>query len=525
MRSRHDGLSTEAARLLRDAGAHLERGDAASAERVLQGALALAPAHPEVLRLHAVACTLAGRPAEAADALRRALAKWPDDALLHNNIGSALRAAGDAEGAFAEFRRACELAPDLAAAWYNLGKSLKVLSRNAEAEDALRRALALAPAHVQARIVRGDNLKALGRIKEAVDEYRAALRRNEGAVQAWWGLANLKTSRFDHGDVLRLERQYASLGADHPSRALLGFALAKALEDDDRHAEAWLRLEEANAARRVQQPWDATAFSAEIDATLEAFESAPASDGDTQRGRGVVFIVSLPRSGSTLVEQIIAAHPDVDGAGELPDLPRVIEEESRRRGARFPQWAAQADADDWKRLGQRYLEHTSRWRTDGRHFTDKSLLTWPLVGAAVAMLPGARFVHCRRDPLETALSCFRQWFNNGQAFSYSIDDIAAYLHDHQRLMQRWVRLFPDRILELAHEELLADPEASVRRLMSFCRLPYDSACLEFHRDQRTVRTASAAQVREPLRRDTRRANRYGEALTPLRDALIRLSIR
>jgi sulfotransferase family protein len=236
-------------------------------------------------------------------------------------------------------------------------------------------------------------------------------------------------------------------------------------------------------------------------------------------GSEAIFIVSLPRSGSTLVEQIIAAHPDVEGAGELPDLSIVIEEESHRRGRPFPTWATEADAADWHRLGARYLERTERWRQRRPRFTDKSLLNAPYVGAAAAMLPGARFVDCRRDPVETALSCYRQWFAQGQAWSYAIDDIAAFQRGHERLMALWRTRMPASLHTVAHETLVAEPEASVRQLLAFCGLGFDPACLAFHRSDRSVRTASAAQVRQPLRQDTGRAHRYGALLDPLRRAL------
>ena len=509
------GLTPELVRLLDLAGRALDRRDLAGAELPLSEAFHLAPEHPEVLRLFAVACVIGGRPGEAVAALRHALERCPDDALLYNNLGSALSANGEGEAALVAFRRAAELGPQLAAAWYNLGKTLKARAESAAADDALERAVALAPAHVAARIVYADNLKAIGRIAEAAAAYREALRHDPGAAQAWWGLANLKVVRFDPGDTAELERRFADSGAR--DRPVLGFALAKALEDEDRFAEAFGVLNEANALRRRQVSWDAAQSSREVDAIASAF-AGPARDGG-DRGREVIFIVSLPRTGSTLVEQIIAAHPDVEGAGELPDIAIVIGEESKRRGAAFPGWVAQATAADWQRLGERYLERTQRWRRERPRFTDKSLLNWPYVSAAARMLPGARFVDCRRDPIETALSCYRQWFNQGQAWSYAIDDIAACLADHERLMRHWHAVLPDAMLTIVHETLLADPEGTVRRLLYFCGLAFDVRCLEFHAGERSVRTASAAQVRQPLARSTGRVDRFGALLDPLRRAI------
>ena len=509
------GLTPALIGLLDAAGRALDRRDLKGAQSPLSEAVRLSPEHPEVLRLCAVACVIGGQPADAVAALRHALRQCPDDALLYNNLGSALNATGQGDAAVTAFRRATEFGPNLAAAWYNLGKTLKVRADTAGADEALARAVALAPEHIAARIVYADNLKAIGRVGAAEAAYREALHRDPGAAHAWWGLANLKTVRFDAAETAELGRRFADRAAR--DRAALGFALAKALEDQDRHADAFGVLTEANALRRAEVPWNAAQLSGQIDAIASAFAAMPRDAGD--RGREVVFVVSLPRSGSTLVEQILAAHPEVEGAGELPDLVGVIGEESARRGAAFTEWAAGATDEDWRRLGERYLERTEPWRRARPRFTDKSLLNWPYVGAAARMLPGARFIDCRRDPLETALSCYRQWFNQGQGWSYGIEDIAACLADHGRLMRHWHALLPDSILTLTHEHLLADPEGTVHGLLDFCGLEFDPRCLDFHAAERSVRTASAAQVRRPLARSTGRADLYGPSLDPLRRAL------
>jgi len=352
---------------------------------------------------------------------------------------------------------------------------------------------------------------------KATAAYRAALREDPSAAHAWWGLANLKTVRFEAADADALASHFRdNRTADRPA---LGFALAKALEDQDRYAEALDVLHEANALRRRQQPWNASAFSREVDEIEAAFASLPASTGDATFGREAIFIASLPRSGSTLAEQIVATHPEVEGAGEITDLAAVIAEESARTALAWPAWAQRSDAATWHRLGARYLERTARFRTERPQFTDKALSNWLNLGAAAAMLPGARFVHCRRDPVETALSCYRQWFNRGQAWTYALDDIVAYWRDHERLMRVWKERLPGRVFTLDHEALLTEPEATVRALLDFFGLPFDARCLEFHRNERSVRTASAAQVREPLARRTDRASHYGALLDPLRRAI------
>ncbi|HEY6894847.1 MAG TPA: sulfotransferase, partial [Rhodanobacteraceae bacterium] len=250
------------------------------------------------------------------------------------------------------------------------------------------------------------------------------------------------------------------------------------------------------------------------------FEAPPATAGDAARGSEVVFVISLPRAGSTLVEQILSAHPDVEGAGEINDLALVIEAESARRGEPYPAWIAKATPDDWQRLGAQYLERTARWRTARRVHVDKAVFNWAFVGAIAAMLPGARIVNVRRDPIETGWSCFKQSFARGQqVFSYALADVGAYWVDYDRLMFFWHARFPRRIYDLSYEALVAAPEPEIRRLLDFAGLPFSASCLKFHKSDRVVRTASAAQVRQPMRADTARASNYGALLDPLRRAL------
>lgn len=518
-RKRLSGLAPSVSRMVEQAASAIDRRQLDAARRGLVAAAVLAPKHAEVLRLQGVLDQLEGRHADAVGILREALAVAPDDALIHTNLGSALRANGDPESAVGMFERATSLDPSLAAAWFNLGKILKAQARLDEALPALQRALELSPRHVPARVQLGDSLKALGRIEEAARAFREAIRLNPGNAQAWFALANIKTLPLSGAEAAQLGQLLRDPSLSNDDRVRLGFSLAKALEDGGRYQESFAALTEANLRMRRQLPWDAADFSAGIDAILASCaRPSPASAPSTQ-GDEVIFIISLPRSGSTLIEQILAAHPHIEGASELPDLPAVIKEESLRRGKEFPAWFKDATAEDWERLGKDYLQRTRRWRAQRPRFTDKGLSNWQTVAAAIAMLPSARFVVCRRDPLETCLSCFAQLFARGQAFSYDLDDLASYWHDFDRLCRHWVDVYPDRVFDMVYETLLAEPESATRALLEFCGLPFDPACLRFHEVRRNVRTASAAQVLQPLQANTARASRYGALLDGLKAGL------
>ena len=515
---RMHGMSTRAQRLVVRAQRWIDRGEFGFADRALAEALAAAPDHPEILRLRAVTLHMRRNYGEAIALLRRAAALRPDDAVIWNNLGSALGESGDPEGAVDAFRRACETAPDLATSWFNLGKACDALQRSVESEAAFAQALALDPAHLPARVLHANVLRTLGRIDEATAEFRAAIERKPDSAEAWAGLVGTKAAPATDEDLDRLARLYRRPDLGAAEHCMLGFAYALALEAHGRYAEAYEVTSAINALRRSQLSWNASNARRVFEAIGEAF-AKPVASAEAELGREVIFLVSLPRSGSTLAEQILAAHPEVQGAGELDVLPALLREESARRGVDFPAWVSEATREDWTRLGRTYLERTAHWRDSRPHSTDKNLQNWQLVGAIRAMLPAARIVECRRDPLEACWSCLKHQFANDLPFVYDIDELASYWHDYDRLMRIWHERFPGQVLRHDYEALIADPEARTRALLDFCGLAFDPACLRFHEAVRDVRTASAGQVRAPLMTGTARAERYGALLDPLREAL------
>jgi tetratricopeptide (TPR) repeat protein len=515
--SRLAGLAPQAAQNVLAAMNVLRQQRAAEAEQLLLATLALTPDHPEALRLLAIALRLQGRNGEALQCIRQAAAQWPDDAMVQNGLGTALDASGDGDAAIAAFRRACELAPQVAELWANLGKTLDERGYFEAALPVLERALSLAD-HRTTRLRLAYCLRVLGRTDESAAEYRKLLARNGADAVAWLGLAGLKTRPFSAQDVDVMRGVLAHTALNDDDRISIGFALAKAEEDHARYADAFANLQQANALVRRMRPWNAAEFSTLVDEVLAAFAQPPAGAPNGQ-GEQVIFIVSMPRGGSSLTEQILASHPQIEGAGELDALTLVIGAESQRRGVPFPQWTHSASPQDWQRLGAEYLEQTRRWHGRAR-FTDKLPGNWLRVGAALAMLPGAHVIDCRRDALESSFSCYRQLFLEGaQPFSYDLDDVAAYWRDYDRSCRQWQALYPQHMRVQHFEALLEDLEGQVRQLLDFLGLPYDPACLRYTETKRSVRTASASQVREPLMRVPVRAAQYGALLDPLRRGL------
>ena len=499
------------ARALRD-------GQPQHAEPLLLQACAQAPMHPEPLRYLAILQLHTRRAPLAAQTLQRALAIAPDDALLHCDLGTAQSASGDIEAALVSWGRACELDPAQPMPWFNLGRNLQQLGRTDAAIAALQQATALAPELLPAKILLGDALVHAGRFDEAVTHYREALRLQQACGDAWRGLSNIKTRALDAGDAQALTTQLQRRDIADSDRVAMGHAIGKLQEDHGQHREAHAAFVAANAVQAQLTPWSRQSFERYVAQALAATRDLP-PPRDPALGQEVIFIVGQPRSGSTLFEQILAAHPQVEGASELADLGIVIQRESIRRGMPYPQWIPQATAADWHRLGRDYLERTARWRAERPRFTDKLPENWKHAGILRAMLPAATVIETRRDPLETAWSCFKQQFYSQPHFANDLDDIAAHLGGCEQAMDIWRARDPGHIRLHHYEDLLADPEPRIRALLDDCGLAFDPACLAHHQVRRSVRTASAAQVRQPLRRDTARASAYGPLLDPLRAAL------
>lgn len=510
---------TELPRLLQAARRALGAGQSGAARLALAQARTLAPGDAETHRLLGIAALLDGDSRGAIVHLRDALAARPHDATIHLTLGNALFESGAAEAGLDSLRRASELAPDDPAAWYNLGRALQVSARLQPACDALRRAVALAPDHVKARNALATVLTNLGDTPTAVATLRETLRQHPGNAEAWFALGNLKTERLDSDDAARLRSLFRQPGQSDDVRILLGFTLAKALEDQADYPAAFDVVAAANAIRRRQLYWSREEERARIEAIAQAFASPLPTPLDATLGHEVIFVTSVPRAGSTLVEQILASHPEVDGGDEIPVLPELLEQESERRGCAFPAWVPAATAEDWHRLGLEYLERTRHWGRRHRRFTDKNISNWAFVGAALAMLPGARVVNARRDPLETCFACYRQLFATGIHFSYDLDDMVDYYAGYARLCALWRQRFPRQYFDHDHEALTQDAEAQIRRLLQACALPFDPVCLAYHQTPRAVLTISSAQVRQPLHGDTARAPRYGDRLDPLRARL------
>jgi len=353
-----------------------------------------------------------------------------------------------------------------------------------------------------------DLLRTVGRQPEAIQEYHAAIAALPDSGEAWWSLANLKTYRFAESEIARMRTVEAVPAICLVDRYHLCFALGKALEDRGRYEESWGFYDRGNALkhaeiRRLPQITETHARLSKQVCTKEFFAARHewgVADPDP------IFILGLPRSGSTLIEQILASHPQVEGTQELAHVQRIVME-LRGRGAdlnnpRYPGVLRELTAEDFLRLGKRFLTETRVYRQTRRpFFIDKMPNNFRDIGLIHLMLPNAKIIDARREPMACCFGNLKQLFASGQEFSYNITDIARYYRTYLEIMQHWNMALPGRILTVHHEDVVADLEGSVRRILDFCGLPLEPACLEFHKTPRNVRTASSEQVRQPISRE------------------------
>ena len=370
------------------------------------------------------------------------------------------------------------------------------------------------------------SLKTLGRREEAIAEYRAAAAARSAYGDAWWSLANLKTYRFEDGELERMREAESAATTSVVDRYHLCFALGKALEDQEQYEKSFEYYARGNALKRAESRYRPEVF--ELNTRLQIEVCTPELFARNKDGGAhaadPIFIVGLPRSGSTLIEQILASHSAVEGTHELADLPRIVVDLQGRDWnldkPRYPAVLSQMSAADFRRLGEKYLSDTRVYRTGKARFIDKMPNNFRHLGLIHLMLPNARIIDARREPMACCFGNLKQLFAHGQEFTYSIEDIARYYRTYLELMRHWDAVLPGRVLRVQHEDLVDDLEGNVRRLLDYCELEFEPACVEFHRTERSVRTASSEQVRQPIYREGLDQWRHYEPwLGRLREAL------
>jgi tetratricopeptide (TPR) repeat protein len=494
------------------------------AEELFREILREDPSHVGALCGLAALSLAAERPQDAERLLRHALKQSAHIPLAYRGLGPALVQLGRLQEAEAAARYLEKIEPESPQTWVTIASVATRLMRQEEALEAYERALRLKPDEVGLRMSAGHLQKTLGRRRDSEASYKAALQMDPGRGEAYWSLADLKNYTFSDEEIAAMQRLLTSDERKRTGEAQLHFALGRAFEQRQDYGQAFVHYAEGNALRRVDAPFDMDGFerrSARIRAFFdEGFFAARRGSGDP--GAAPIFIVGLPRSGSTLVEQILASHSQVEGTMELPNILNMVGQFDDLAAARdgYPETVGRASAAQLAALGRRYLEETAPLRAGRAHFTDKLPNNFSHIGLIHTILPRATLIDARRHPMDACFSTFKQHFAEGQTFSYSLDDLGRYYRCYLSLMDHWDRVLPGRVLHLQYEELVREPEANIRRLLEHCGLPFEAACLAFHETRRAVRTASAEQVRQPLYGSGVGYWRHFERqLEPLREAL------
>ena len=486
------------------AAEHHREGRYQQAEQMYRQLLKMNAGNVDAMRLLAGALLQQSIEEEAETLLRQATRVAPDFALAHLDLANMLKDQDRNGEAIASYARVVELEPGRARPLNLYGAALAQAGRTHEAVDAYRGALKIQPEHAGALLGLGHTLKTVGDQQDAINAYQDCIKVRPDNGEIYWSLANLKTYRFSPEDVGTMESMVEEgQEISESSRVHFLFALAKATEDQGDFERAWAYYRQGNQRQRELEHYDPVQTELTNDHLIEVFDR-PLLQRLADQGNpdpSPIFIVGLPRSGSTLLEQILASHSMVEGTAELPYLGRVATSLNRNRadGINYPQAVRELKARHLQTLGQDYLDLAQPHLELNRpRFIDKNPNNFPSIGFLHLILPNAKIIDARRYPLDSTLSCYRQLFAKGQSFVYDLQDMGEYYLEYQRMMDHWHKVLPGAVHTVQYEDMVTDFENQVRALLEYCELPWEDNCINFYDTQRPVRTASSEQVRQPI---------------------------
>ncbi len=494
------------------------QGNLEEAAACYQRALALKPDWAEVHSNLGNVLLAQGNLDGAVACQERALALKPDCAEAHNNFGNALQAQGKFDQAVACYERALALKPDYASAYNNLGNALVTLDRLEDALAHYERALALNTNYPDAHNNLGNILRQQGKFEDALAHYERAIASRPSYARAHFNRAEIKTFRAGDADLAALKALAARADLSEDDALHIHFALAKALEDTGDYSRAFEHLRQGNQIKHRQINYDEKAVIEFFQRISKVFDR---SLFDRFQGAGdpsevPVFVLGMPRSGSTLIEQILASHPQIHGAGELTILEKA-EFDAMGQSLSYPESVPALDSETLRRLGRAYLAALPALADGKVRMVDKLPGNFLRIGLIRLILPNARIIHSTRDPMDTCVSCYSKLFSAGLHYCYDLGELGRYYRCYSNLMDHWRRVLPPgAMLDVAYEDVVDDLEGQARRLIAHCGLPWDDRCVNFHSTKRPVKTASSVQVRKPLFRSSlQRWRQYEAGLAPL----------
>ncbi|MCM8556605.1 tetratricopeptide repeat-containing sulfotransferase family protein [Sphingomicrobium sediminis] len=506
------------------AGNHLHEGRPLRAESLLRAYLQQHPRDVEAMRLLAQVGMQLGILDDAEFLLESAVAFAPENASLRLDYADVLRRRQKFEAARDQAQWLHDKYPENPAFQSHLAIESLQTGDYERALSLFDQVLEKLPEDAATLTSKGHALKTLGRREEAEASYHAAIAAAPGHGDAFHALANLKTYRFQDSEIDAMEVLLDDEATVYKDRVYMHFAIGKAYEDGGEYERSFAHYERGNRLKQIQSRYDKEQMTAELRRQADFFTpDLFARKGD--RGCSApdpIFVLGLPRAGSTLIEQILASHSMIDGTLELPDIPALAHRLRGRKAGQdqYPDILGEMDGEELRKLGEEYLENTRVHRGDAPFFIDKMPNNFRHIGLIRLILPNAKIIDARRAPLDCCWSNFKQLFAEGQEFTYGLEEIGTYYRDYVDLMEHWDEVQPGAVLRVQHEDVLDDLEGQVRRMLDHLGLPFEQACVDFHRTDRAVRTASSEQVRQPINRAGVGAWRpYDEWLGPLREAL------
>lgn len=513
--------------VLVEAAAALLDNNIPIAERILRARLKEKPTDVAAIRMMAEIAGRLGRYGDAEKLLRRALELAPAFVAARANLATVLYRQNNPADAVAELDQLLAVDPENAAHRNLKAAALGRIGGYEEAIALYESVLASHPAQPRVWMSYGHVLKTVGRQADSIAAYRKAIERAPGLGEVWWSLANLKTVTFTDADIAAMQGALESDSISEDDRFHLHFALGKALEDAKDHAASFAHYAKGNALRKAMLDYESGEISSLVREAAALMNEAffTAREGQGNPAPDPIFVLGMPRAGSTLIEQILSSHPMIEGTQELPDIAamarRIGGRKTRDGESTYPACLADLSAAELAELGAEYLERTRIHRkTDRPLFIDKMPNNWVHTGFIHLILPNAKIIDARRHPLGCCFSNFKQHFARGQGFSYDLADLGRYYSDYVAMMAVIDNALPGRVHRAFYEDMIESTETEVRRLLDYVGVPFDAACLRFFENDRAVRTASSEQVRRPINREgMEQWQAFEPWLGPLKDGL------
>jgi len=526
------------------------------ANEMYQSALALEPTKERVAT--AAQAFARGQTEEAEKICRQVLREHPNEVDAMRLLASIANKLEQRDDAIILLERAVELKPKFAGAWADLAETYTESEKFGEALDAVQRviklqpnmpfghmirgsilgkkddhegainafkeALEIEPEHIGSNMGLGNTLKTIGRYDEAVKSYKKCIEAQPLFSEAYWSLANLKTYSFDDDEIKNMEKHVQSQDLTPASKAFFHIAIANAKEKQMKYGEAWYHFHTGNELRRTSEIYDSVTTQVTHDALIETFdeEFVNSTKGSGCQSDAPIFILGLPRSGSTLIEQILASHSQVEGTRELPDISLLGRRltKSKPPGIKYPDAVKHMTDEEKTEYGESYLETSKRYRTDKPRFIDKMPNNFAHIGFIKTILPNAKIINAKRHPLDSCVSSFKQLFYKGQSWSYDLFEIGEYYLEYERMMDHWHSLYPGEIYDIQYENIVNNQEDESRKLIEYCGLDWEDSCLKFYENKRSVNTASSEQVRQPIYKGAMHAwKNYESEIGALKDIL------